>query len=486
MKSLVVLLLTCMLPTLCFSPGGRSLHAAVPRAGSGGYHETYGQVLTQAINRALAAELDGRMWLIDANSGPIMWYYQNLNGFFNQQTFNYISRRVNGSSGDLAQLTEAGGFPNAYSMVLQLLCYNISSADRARISAAEAASQGLADSTILLYESAFGTITPAQMAAAFAQYGLGASNKLDFVIDVVMGIFWSDRSTGGAHPLTYSQMATATNLDSLLPLMPPAGKPVTSMARRFMQSAMSIAGIVDSAQNAAWTLRQLKNNTQYPSGTNGGMQLVNPYDGSNAGYQVGYTVNNSLADLSRQLQDTSRKIRISITTHSTGGGYVNIIVSRGAGSTDTINYNLPDSMYVDADDSLLPQGTGPWDITLTALFSRYAVLNTGPAQWSDVTNTGWYFSYPINQALWNDTFDVTGYKFLLPSPYNMSSYDSGGTFGSLQQLLLCTDRPQVMVTMGSEAAFGTPTYSSFPVMVPQMQATAYVVGGVFVFPQGGR
>lgn len=249
---------------------------------------------------------------------------------------------------------------------------------------------------------------------------------------------------------------------------------------------MSIAGIVDSAQNAAWTLRQLKNNTQYPNGMNGGMQLVNPYDGSSGGYQVGYNVANQLGDLTRQLQDTSRKMLIKITTYSTGGGTVNIIIGRGAGSVDTINYNLPDSEYVDIDDTATPQAAGPWDITLTALFSRYAVVSTGPTPWSDATNTGWYFSYPINEAIKNDTFDVTGYKFLLPSPYNMNSYKAGGTFGYLQQLLLCTDRPQVMVTMDGGTASGPPAFSSFPLMVPQMQATAYVVGGVFVFPHGGR
>lgn len=483
MKNPAYFLLVCMLPLFCFPAQKTPRRSKTQEVKSRRCHETYAQVLTEALNRAVASELDGRMHLVDGNSGPMMWYYQNPNGLFNQQTFNYISRRVAGSSRNLAQLTEAGGFPNAYSLVLQLLSYNIGSADRARIQAAEAASQGFADSTIALYESAFGAITPAQMAAAFAQYGLGASGKMDYIIDVTMAVYWSGRSTGGVQPLTYSQMANAANLDSLLPLLPAAGKPALAMARKFMNNTISVASIIDSAQNAAWTLRQLKNNTQYPTGLNGGSQLVNPYDGSYTGYQVAYTIANPLSNLARDLQDASRRIVVTVTAHNTGGAYVNIVVNQGSGRVDSVSYNIPDSVVIDIDDTAMPPHTGTADIILTATFSRYSIVNTSPVSWNDTTNTGWYFDYPINEAVKHDTFDVTGYKFMLPPPYNMSSYEAGGTFGYLQQLLVCADMPQVKVRTGQQGPSATVMATPQAITVPQMQSIAYVVGGVFAFPR---
>ncbi|WP_461629719.1 hypothetical protein [Labilibaculum euxinus] len=84
-------------------------------------------ILTDAINKGIASFYQEQITLIQYPSqGSLKWYYQNMNGIFNEGTFNYVSARVQPSEDSkyLASLSHAGGFPNAYSNLLKKIYYN--------------------------------------------------------------------------------------------------------------------------------------------------------------------------------------------------------------------------------------------------------------------------------------------------------------------------------------------------------------------------
>ena len=439
-------------------------------------------VITQAIDSGLHDSLGAPFRLIDRNNGQLMWYYKNINDYFNQQTFNYISKRPIGQYGSLAELSEAGGFPNSYSSVLQLLYYNINSTDKQRIAKASSDAAACSDSTVAIYEANFGAISTAEIAAAISQYGLWIANKIDFIINIKMSIVWSNRNTGGAPPLSVSQMASATNLESLMPMMPPNGKTTLEHAAKFLRKTTAVAGLFDSAQNAAWTIRQLKNNCQYPNELNGGMRLIDPFTGQISGYQVGYSVNNPLQILQQQIQDTSRNILINIQALDSGGANIDVTVRYTKENIFHKRYQIPDSICVVKDTSI-SSSCGGAGFFATACIRGFVIIDTQPLAWNDISNTGWLFSYPISQATQNDTFDVTGYKFILPPPYNMKPDNDRDDFAYLSKILVSNTAPELVFgTQAETTKRSTGTFLYSQPSTPLMQSTAYVIGGVFTYP----
>ena len=153
------------------------------------------------------------------------------------------------------------------------------------------------------------------------------------------------------------------------------------------------------------------------------------------------------------------------------------------------------------------------------------MIPMSPAAWQQATNSGFYDADPIRQAVKNTGQDVTGFKFLHPSPFNMGDISDGGNFGLLSNLLIA-NYPTISITyqkadfssfkqswsekvtgnltlfgfikLGSfsQGAYGssyeegkdnstfTVTFSASPEVtsVPQLQKTAYVIGGAVQNP----
>jgi hypothetical protein len=170
------------------------------------------------------------------------------------------------------------------------------------------------------------------------------------------------------------------------------------------------------------------------------------------------------------------------------------------------------------------QGTST-DASVTITYAGYSIVPMEPAAWQQATNVGFYYPDVIAQAVANGSQDVTGFKFLNPSPYNLGSVASGGNFGVLTNLLIA-NYPTITITyqnadfssfeqawsekvsgdltlfgfikLGSfaQGAYGssyaqssdnstfTVSFSASPQVtsVPQLQQTAYVIGGAVENP----
>ena len=441
-------------------------------------------VLTDAINKAIVPKYAAPITLISYPSqGDFLWYYQNMNGVFNQGTFDYISAKVSqGQMPYTAALSPSGGFPNAYSTVISSLYYSLSSKDVQKLNNATAQAQMQGMQVVSSYETAFGTITDDQLNVARAQYGDWVKTKLDYVIDVVIAGRWSGHESAGLAPLSYTQMANAPDLTTLLPNLPVSGVTALNNLKIYLNKISTVTTLSDSASNGYWTVQQLKNNTMSPSAANGGAKLVNPNTGAiSGGYQVAYNVANSIMDISNDLQNINRSMTIALHIKKVGATTIDIYTAWDETTIDTISYSLPDSVYV----NLYPLSSGQSDQIIELVYYGFTMVATGPLQWNDTTNKGWYAAYPINQALKNDTQDITGYKFASwPPPYNMNSYENGGDFGYLSNLLICNYQ-KVAITMGysgnATGNGGKPTTTQ-SMSVPTLQQTAYVIGGSFKFP----
>jgi len=467
---------------------GAATACAVQDTGAQRIAVPFFSVLTDAINTAVSGRYDLRLKLVAYPAqGDLMWYYENPSGVFNQGTFDFISARAcKGTVPYTAALSAPGGFPNAYSQVISSLYYNLSSADRQRLSNVTLAAREEAAQLVQSYESAFGSISGAQIDSAAAQYGPWISTKLDYIINVVAGSRWSGREAAGLPPLSYTDMTCAKDLSALLPDRPPNSSGTITALRAYLDKVHSVTALADSASNGSWTVRQLQNNTGRPGPGNGGMKTVDPNTGAvSAGYQPGYMVMNPLTGISNDLHNTDRTIRIVMQIRKTGPDLIRIRTAWNATEADTFSYLLPDSVYID----LFPLPYGQSDQVIEITYYGFSMITTQPYAWSDSSNTGWYDAYPLDQAIRNDTQDVTGYKLASwPPPYNMGAYEEGGTFGQITHLLICNYQ-QFSATLGYPgealpalrgAAWPMPSAS-----VPVLQQTAYVIGGAFSFPGSG-
>jgi hypothetical protein len=451
------------------------------------------------------------------SQGDFMWNWQNGDQFFNESTFDYISANVSpGEVDGTAQLSPAGGFPNAYVQVLNNVIYSLSRADADKLATAQSHASTQAQSIISDYQTTFGTITSDDLRTA------AVPTKQDYVISHVLGSQWSGR--GAEKPLSYREMANARNLKALLPKMPAAGDQVVTDVTIYLNLMQPVNGFSDLLQNGSWMIRALKRNAQYPDKANGGMNTVNPVTGAIApGVQVGYGINLAQASIEDDLANTIRTITLGMTTSQASGDSVNVHVEGQAGFS--VGSWLRFSTQAGAShDMSRAKGTST-ECSVSITYAGYSLVPMAPKAWQQATDVGFYYGDPIAQAVKNEGRDVSGFKFLTPPPYDLGPFAKGGNFGMLSNLLIA-NYPTISITyknanfsefkqawsenvsgdltlfgflkLGSfsQGAYGssyekgsdnstfTVNFSASPqvMSVPQLQRTAYVIGGAIVNP----
>lgn len=450
--------------------------------------------------------------------GDFTWNWQNANQQFNDQTYQYINALVSpGQVPGTVALSPGGGFANAYVTVLNDLVYSLSSTDQATLTQAQSNASVQAGTIVSDYQNTYGTITPNQMQAA------GVATKQDYVIGYVLGTQWS----GSTPPLGYSQMASARNLKALLPKAPLGADQIITDVTVYLNLMQPVNGLSDQLQNGAWTLAQLKNNTQYPSAANGGIQTFDPSTGSLVpGFNAGWAIPSSVASVNNDLQNTGRTIELQMTTSQASGDSVEVNVEGQAGFSvgSWLQFETEASGSYDMSKSSGTSTTASVSIT----YAGYSMVPMAPAAWQQATNSGFYYPEPIRQAVANGSQDVTGFTFLSTPPYAMDPVDAGGNFGLATNLLIA-NYPTVSITyehadfskfsqswsekvsgnltlfgfikLGSfsQGAYGssfkegsdnesfTVTFSASPQVtsVPQNLRTAYVVGAAVQNPGAG-
>jgi hypothetical protein len=78
-------------------------------------------------------------------------------------------------------------------------------------------------------------------------------------------------------------------------------------------------------------------------------------------------------------------------------------------------------------------------------YAGYSLVPVNTLAWQQATNQGWYFGDPIAQAVTNGSKNVTGFKFIAPTGYNLQSITNGGNFGQLTSLLI-SNYPTISIT----------------------------------------
>lgn len=416
----------------------------------------YGPVV--ALSKAIAGLCPTQCIPIETSGlGNFPWFYQDANQVFNASTLDFVSARVMpGTLDGTASLSAAGGYINAYAQVIAKLSYTLGSVDQLRVQATAAASAKAAKATVATYEAIFGAITPADLDLARHVCGNEAIQAdLDYVISYIMGSVWSGRGVAGMQPLTTAELSASGNLMRLLPLTPLKGDPVVAMAGAYLSASQATSDIWSKVQAASWEINRLNQNTGSPSSGNGGMVTVNPQNGAvSATYQPGYEIPRPIADISRDLNDPARVLRVNISAPSSSGA---------------------------------PQ-------TYVLEFSGYTYVPIVPATWQAATGNGWYAGAPIAEATANANAnqDVTGYKFVYPPGYNMGNLAEGGNLGRLTGLLICKDIRSTPMSLPTASAAARPYAPAWAWTAmgaqdgdyagPPLQQQAYVIAGTLEFP----
>ena len=178
----------------------------------------------------------GNLNLVSVNTGSLgnfPWFYESQ-GELNQNTFLYLNHRMGPDPNGSGAVASLGDFINAYVGVLQAIDFKFSSADQAKVTAANNASQNAANTLVTSYQSTYGAITAQDLSGS----GLFNPTKTDYIILYAAGQKWSGNATG----LTYQQMLNAPKLSDLLPKMPPnADKmPIADIARNRKSASTAV------------------------------------------------------------------------------------------------------------------------------------------------------------------------------------------------------------------------------------------------------
>ncbi|MCC5603629.1 hypothetical protein [Nostoc favosum] len=483
--------------------------------------------LEVTINKAIAGIYHTKITPIAFPSqGDFMWYYQNINQVLNEGTFNYISARVSpGSIPGTAQISSAGGFPNAYIQLISSIKYTLSQADQTKLNVSLSHTNTQAQSIVSKYQEIFGEITVEELKKAQNRLGDQAVlTKIDYVISYVLGSQWSGRQEEEKLPLTYKEMANAQNLKDLLPKMPVSGEPVVTELSIYLALMQSVNILQSEIQMGNWIVRQMINNTSHPTRQNGGMQTVNPNTGAvSQTFQVGYSISRSLASIENHLNNKQQIIKVDIRTSEKSS--TEVMASIAGLSSFFFGSVLRFSQENSFDDNMqMVQGSSK-DSLIEIKYPGYTMVPIEPLAWQQATNIGWYYEEPIAEAYKNGTQDVTGFKFVLPPNYNLNSLADGGDFGQLTSLLI-SNYPTVTILYqnadfkkfkqswdqnrkGNLTLFGFNKIGSFSkgiyssqvhpgssnsefsvifspspevVSIPELQKMAYVIGGTFNFP----
>lgn len=426
-------------------------------AGAGAQDLPSGAGLAAALRSATSGLCPTPCMPVDtAGLGNFFWFYQNIDGVFNQGTLDMIDTRVMpGALPGVVRLSAAGGFLNAYVQVAARLTYALGSADLQRVQATAQTAAVAAASVVGTAETVLGPITPAAMDQARKVCGsVAIAGKLDYVITYLMGSVWSGRGAHGLPPLTIDAMTASPDLLSVLPETPANGKAVVTAAVVYLQAAQAVSAIWAQVQLASWRIDRMNRHAGYPTTGNGGMATVSPWTGvTGPGNQPGYRIARTLAALSADLYDPARVVRVPMHVADENGQPRDYVLE------------LTGYTYV----PIVP----------------YALQDDG---------SGWYANDPIAAAVTNGMQDVTGYRFVYPTGYNLGGAAQGGDFGRLTGLLVCQDLrvlPALHPPPGRGAAVFAHLWTAISgpyrskasaPNVPMLEQQAYVVGVTVAYP----
>ncbi|RKH15421.1 hypothetical protein D7V97_00040 [Corallococcus sp. CA053C] len=419
--------------------------------------------VAEGYMQALIAQLRSSMPQLPDNLSAVQnaWYfnynYLDINGNFNAATYNFINPCFEAPSPGTVQANTNNPFNSAWLQLLAGIRYVLSSADQSAYNKAQlvAAQQQLA--VVSVYQSQFNTITQDQMAAAQTALGWPAAsqpvNKINYVIDYMMGLVWTGGTGQAALALTSTQMANADDLPSLLIKMPAGGDSVISAATDYFSVMGSNLQYTSELTYNNSILTSLTRNTKAPSASNGGMALNNAGT-VEPGLVPGYAVVPSVQALQNALSDpqaSAPTLTLSASLVSQGQYQVSIGAQGGFSVGSLIQVSASGSMNYDL-ASLSGAGSS---YTVSIKYPGATLVKFTPNAWNGSALTGWFYQQVLQQAYRNWNLNKrtpgsapTGFSFITEPAFDLDPIENGGNFGQLQSLVV-SQFPTMQITFNS-------------------------------------
>lgn len=381
------------------------------------------------------------------SQGDFCYFWEDTNGNFNKNTFEYVSRRaVPGPDGATGPVSLPDSFPNAYDQVLRGLTWGLSKSDRDFIQRTQLAAQAQAGSLVKTWEQNLGTITPDQMKSA------DVTQKVNYVIEQV-GALWSGTQKANKPNLTYSNLANARDLTTLLPDMPASGVSVLPVLANYLGSLNPVLNLLDSQTNSQWLLRILKTNLSTPNPKNGGMTTVDS-KGATAN-EIGYSLDKTPAEIMNML-DAKSSLTISMQASQQSSRVTQVSIGGSAAGVLPFEF-LSIDIGGSAEYSLFEANGSGSSASIEMEFPGITPVSIQPALFSQTSARGWLFASLVAQAVDNTkkgksgADGVTGWQFNEEMPFDFADE---GSFGLLTGLIL-SNYPTIRIT------YSAGSYSDF-------------------------
>lgn len=366
----------------------------------------------------------GNLNLVSVNTGSLgnfPWFYESQ-GELNQNTFLYLNHRMGPDPNGSGAVASLGDFINAYIGVLQAIDFKFSSADQAKVTAANNASQNAANTLVTSYQSTYGAITAQDLSGS----GLFNPTKTDYIILYAAGQKWSGNAAG----LTYQQMLNAPKLSDLLPKMPPNAAPIVANISSYLSAIGNIANLLDLAAAKRGQLQKMMRNASTPTVDNGGLQTIS---GAGEGPVVpGWTINESEQSLNQSLGNAGSSITVSMSASQSNSSTTQVSVEGSVGFTIPIDF-LEIGVSASSSYNMSEVSGNSAAYTINAVFPGPTLVTFEPTGFDIATGMGWYDADPIHEAFNNSQQDVTGYYFSSVPSYHLNK---GGDFGLLNALAI--------------------------------------------------
>ncbi|MCP2029738.1 hypothetical protein L1276_004932 [Flavobacterium sp. HSC-32F16] len=393
----------------------------------------YYEVLQEQTQNAVKGVINDLVYPIQFPAqGGFLYNWQNLNNIFNRGTYDMLTGNVSpGNISPAAALDTAGSFPNNYIQVLSGVEYSLNKADTITMNKVQGDAQAQQATIVQDYQTAYGTITDAQIDAAKEVVGAwGVATKYDYIISFVLGTQWSGTQSSKKQPLTYNEMSSARNLKDLLPNRPGSSDLTINNVSIYLNMTATVNTLQTQMQDGSWTIAQARRNTSNPTENNGGIKTFNPVDGSiDKDFRTGWKLNKSIADIQNDLNNESRVIEFKMQTSKASGSSLNVSINGSTGFSvgSWLKFSLGTQFSYDMSTF---KGTSQ-DAEITVQYKGYSILPISPLAWQQDINTGWYNGSIIRQAYENQGKDVSGFKFSssTPPPFDFKSFKDGGNFG---------------------------------------------------------
>ena len=98
--------------------------------------------------------------------------------------------------------------------------------------------------------------------------------KLDYILKHKIAYDWSGKKSINRYPFSLTELQKNRNLKTFLTNAPKPANTIIKIAQNYFDLKAQITKLFNANYNARWELNQLKENTQYPTETNGGIKTV--------------------------------------------------------------------------------------------------------------------------------------------------------------------------------------------------------------------